>query len=236
MALLARLLYDVQKLDLEIDAAERESQTLRGRFGETEDLRTARQASASREEERKNLAARLRSLELDLGEVEDKIKATEKALYQGEGQTPKELASLQKEDGFLRSRRGEIEEQALETMERLEEASRQAERLRQEYEKLEATWKKEQGGLQAELEKLKDQFQKLQDKRAKLVAGIHPDALDAYEELRKRKGRVAVALVEGGICKGCGVDVPPSQQNEILRGEHLVHCSNCERILYMETQ
>lgn len=234
MALLARLLYDLQQLDLAIDTAERELHSLEAKLGEPEGLRHAREAWTNKQRESKDLAARLRAQELDLGELEEKISTTEATLYGGAGQTPKELASLQKEAELLRQRRGEIEEQALETMGQLEGAEKGAENLRRDYETLEATWKEEQGGLQAEIEKLNGQLAELKDKRATMVANIDPEALDTYEELRKRKGRVGVALVEAGICRGCRVDVPPSQQQEILRGQTLVHCSNCERILYLK--
>lgn len=232
MALLARLLYDLQSLDLGSDEAERTLASLKSHLGETEELRNSRETLARKEKEKKDLATRMKDRELDLEELREKIAATENTLYRGQGHSPKELASLQKEEEILKRRQGEVEDEILEVMDGMEALDQELEDLQPRLKALEARWQEEQARLRKEAEALRMGLEELRSKREALVASLDAEVVTTYEELRNYKGGVAVALVEGGICRGCGVDVPPSQQQEILRGR-VVHCSNCERILYL---
>ena len=52
-----------------------------------------------------------------------------------------------------------------------------------------------------------------------------------YEDLRRRKGGVAVTHLRAGACTGCRVSVPPSARKRALDPEAPALCPNCERIL-----
>jgi predicted nucleic acid-binding Zn-ribbon protein len=63
--------------------------------------------------------------------------------------------------------------------------------------------------------------------RAQLGA---PD-LAQYDQLRRRKGGVAVVEMEGSVCGACGVRVSAHIAQQLSQAEHLARCGNCERIL-----
>ena len=63
--------------------------------------------------------------------------------------------------------------------------------------------------------------------RAKLSA---PDVAQ-YEQLRRRKGGVAVVEMDGNVCSACGVRVTAHIQQQLNQADHLARCGNCERIL-----
>ena len=48
--------------------------------------------------------------------------------------------------------------------------------------------------------------------------------------------RPAVAIVSNETCLGCRVGIPPQLYIEILKGEKIVACGTCQRILIDEVQ
>ena len=59
---------------------------------------------------------------------------------------------------------------------------------------------------------------------------VGPELLTHYERVSNRR-RPAVILVKEERCGGCRVGIPPQSFIEILRGEAIVTCGNCSRIL-----
>jgi len=66
--------------------------------------------------------------------------------------------------------------------------------------------------------------------RAQVGPGVGRDLLAHYERVATRR-RPAVILVREARCGGCRVGIPPQSFIEILRGEAIVTCGNCSRIL-----
>lgn len=231
---LASDLPTLQALDLEIDEAKRSLGALASLRGESQELREARNLYTQAQEERSRLARHLRALELDLEELREKIAGAEAMLYGGSIKNPKELSSLEQEVRSFQRRQTQLEEEALEVMARVEQVEGEQRAHQAELDRLEGAWEQSQSQLSEEESRTKALLHQLEQQRAKRVARLAPEILDAYEDLRQRKGGRAVAAVEGSACRGCGVDVPPRQIQELLGGAGLVYCSNCERILYLK--
>jgi predicted nucleic acid-binding Zn-ribbon protein len=70
----------------------------------------------------------------------------------------------------------------------------------------------------------------LQDARKKLEVQMDRRVLSLYERVRAKYGR-AVVPFEGKICLGCFMAVPTSTLSR-QRGDALLICENCGRILY----
>ncbi len=54
--------------------------------------------------------------------------------------------------------------------------------------------------------------------------------LRRYQRIRRRFND-AVVVAENGTCKGCNVNVPPQVYNNLLKGQELLSCPNCQRIM-----
>ena len=68
-----------------------------------------------------------------------------------------------------------------------------------------------------------------------LLEWLDPDREQAaikYEDIRKRRGGVAIARVAGGNCGACRVGIPEAVRKQAF-GDGLAQCPNCERILYV---
>jgi uncharacterized protein len=56
--------------------------------------------------------------------------------------------------------------------------------------------------------------------------------LKKYETLRARRNGLAMANVIQGVCQGCFMAIPPQKYNTLLKGDKMLDCPSCQRIVY----
>lgn len=228
-----RQLYELQEVDLEIEAKGEALARVESRLGEREALDEAR-ADLSRERER--LAELERTQRLREGEVEDlraKAALLEGRLYSGSVRNPKELTSLQEQFEHLKKRRRGQEDHLLDIMTEVEAVQQRVDLKSRELEGMEESWRQEQNGLAREQAELRAALATVEQRRKELIVRIDSVSLGLYQALRvKRQGR-AVAKVERGMCQGCRIVLPMTELQRARMGEEIVQCSSCERILYV---
>ena len=116
----------------------------------------------------------------------------------------------------------------------VEESEASVTEQRERLARLEDEWQETQARLSAEQNELVNRLRQLKAKRAKLQKTIEAGDLALYEDLRRRRGGRAVALLEGDLCQACRVTLPSSKAQQAHQGEVLTLCGSCERILYVE--
>ncbi len=228
---IARRLYRLQELDLEIESAQKLMARLRQRLGDDTVVRKARENLASAKHGLEEARRRQRRAEQENDDLVARLKAAEEQLYSGRIQNPKELTGLQHEVELLKTRRDRLDDNVLSTLDEVERAESAAAAAEVHLGKVETGWEREQEKLAAEKETLAGKLADLERNRQTLSSGIDAPAFGAYDRLRKQKGR-AVARVEQGICQGCRISLPSSELQQVRSG-NLVHCSSCGRILYL---
>ena len=226
-----RLLYQLQEIDLAAEAARDRAARIESELA-ADALAAERAAIESQRSKLKSLGHELREATVQVDDFSSRIKLHEEKLYSGRVTSPKELSTLQKDIELLKGHRGPHEDKSLELMESIEGAeagiSAAELALQRHKEALEVHRKK----LGEELKTLGAQLLDLDSRRAALIVDIPPEAVSQYQFLRKQKGR-AVAKIEQGVCRGCGIAVTAAWLHRARAGE-MVHCANCNRILYME--
>ncbi|RMG41910.1 MAG: hypothetical protein D6719_07635 [Candidatus Dadabacteria bacterium] len=97
-----------------------------------------------------------------------------------------------------------------------------------------------------ELEKreieIKEIFSTLEERQAthlkereKIVEKIDKKQLEQYERVRERfPADAVVPLAAGDNCSGCFMHLGPQALVQIARGEEIVRCRGCGRILYID--
>jgi len=226
--------YQLQCAELERADAVRKLQEAERRLGESAELRSARQALEGEEAKLSHLRTRVRDLELELEGLSDKIAEGEKRLYGGEVRSPKELENLQEELRSLRGRRDRLEDAILQGLNDSEESEKRLGGLRAGWEKTQATWQAQQGGLTGSVAELKAQLVRLDERIAHLRATIPAPLLEEYEDLCRKKGGRGIAAIRNGLCEGCRVAVPTGVVQQVRRGDGVIRCGNCGRILWVE--
>jgi len=228
---IAKQLYQLQEVDLELESNEQAIRQITGQLGESQAVVELRNKLASENQRLEELTRQQRSLEWEIEGVTSKVAGAEEQLYSGRIRNPKELTDLQHEADGLKNRRNQLEDRALEVMERVELARQGAASMNGELKALEAEWQSQQQQLAADLERLKTEVSNLKDRQQMLTAEIDPETIETYRELKKQRG-TAVAKVEQGICRGCRISLPVTELQRV-RGGSLVRCSSCGRILFL---
>jgi len=227
----AKELFQLQEVDLEIEAKELAAKRMTAQLGESQELLTARVALAAEQQRLGELSKQQHSLETDIEDLSLKISTSEKDLYSGRIRIPKELSSLQQEIATLKQHRTQLEDKALELMDMSESARSDVNGLTKELRRVEAEWHVQQDKFKVDIEQLKGALPGLKQKQEQLAGAIDASALELYRLLRKQKG-AAVARVEQGICRGCRISLPANEL-QLVRGGRLIQCSSCGRILYL---
>ncbi len=174
-----------------------------------------------------------RRVEGQIEDVTSRIDPAEKRLYSGSVKNPKELGSIEHEVESLKQRRSGLEDELLEILSRVESAEHERTRTAKAVLQWEALWEREQQELKHELKRLGDAVSRADQKREIQKAKVSPRSLSIYEEVRRRRGGMAVAKITGGACGGCRVAMPESLRRRAFATETLAQCPNCERILYI---
>jgi len=73
----------------------------------------------------------------------------------------------------------------------------------------------------------------LKQERTKILSEMEPKVASEYERIRKGRAGVAIAEVVGGRCSKCNILVRPQFMQELKRGDSIMVCESCKRMLYL---
>lgn len=229
----ASTLYELQKLDLEIEAREKDLAQVIERLGDDSALQERREALAEVRSDAKALEKRRQSLHTQASDLQGKIVPVEKKLYGGQVKIPKELVALQQDVEMLKGQRRQLEDAELEVMLQLDEAQRQEREGARELREMERQWDVEQKGLSSARDTLSAELEALRGQREALAGQVDPVSLDTYQRIRTNKQGLAVASLERGTCLGCRINVPSIEVQRARSGRELVLCQSCGRVLFV---
>lgn len=229
----ARQLYELQEIDLDLDAKKEALSHVESRLGQSNALDEARARLAFAQDRLQELKRSQREGERAAEDLRTKVAGLETKLYDGSVKNPKELSSIQEQTEHLKKRSREEEDKVLDIMTEAEAAEASLAVTATEVEDLETSWRREQTALSEEREQLLAALSDLEKRRRGLSSRVDAASLRLYEELRgKRQGR-AVAKVEQGMCQGCRIVLPTRELQRARGSQDLVQCGSCERILYV---
>jgi len=225
-------LISLQNLDTTIRKLEKELQAIPQRRAEIEgefDQRAFEiRALESRRDEAKHTRARL---ENDVIEQRGKVERAERNLMSSKKQD--EYTAAIREADAARKQISALETQILETLETLEQAEASLNERAAEIASLNSD---RESRLKAFDDETSAQSELLTKARAERdqVAGSLPKALNSlYGRISTRiRDGVAVAEARNRSCTACFMSLRPQVMSEIRRGEEVITCDNCGRILY----
>lgn len=149
-------------------------------------------------------------------------------------QNSKEYETAMRETDALQKQIAAFETQIVETMESLEAVEKELEERAEEINSLDG----KRAEALAEFEKVlainKTEFESETAHRQTAFATL-PDRLAAvYDRLAQRsRDGIAVAEVVGGACSACFMHLRPQVQVNVKKGDEIIVCENCSRIMYM---
>ncbi len=227
----AELLLDLQDVDSVIDRLTRRLSEIKAALHETDELIAARSARRAADESVTHKRAQRKELELADASLETRIKQADQRLYSGTVRNPKELLDLQNDIASLKKQKNTLDERLFAVMMALEEDETQQKICADTLARIEADWRTSQGDLVVELTQLERELAEKSAEQTEARAKLNASDLTQYEQLRRRKGGIAVVEMEGSVCGACGVRVAAHILQQLSQADHLARCGNCERIL-----
>lgn len=87
--------------------------------------------------------------------------------------------------------------------------------------------------LATERKSLESELQRLADERRRESAGLDAALLAKYDQLLKQRRGLAVVAMTGETCSACQLRQRPHMTQMVRRGDTVVQCESCQRILYV---
>jgi len=217
--LLDRILIEMEQIPKEIDRLKREFE----------------ESQASLNELKKKVAelqVDRRNKELDLKTKEEELKKHQSELFSIK--TNEAYTALLKEIEEGKKLKNDIEDTVLAVMEQEDALLTEEKIKKEELAKNKEEVTQQQKELENRLQRLKQNLQEVQSEQKEKIANINAEIFKRYQRIREKKDGVAVVPVADGFCGGCSIALPPQLINDVLKGEDLVACRNCLRILYLQ--
>jgi predicted nucleic acid-binding Zn-ribbon protein len=181
-----------------------------------------------------SLVKQRRSSERELSTQEEQLQKIRNRL--SELKTNKEYQAHLFEIELARKKKDSIEENVLDMMERVEQNEQAVKELEEQAKEAQNVFDAEKSRLENHFANLANELADLERQQTTLAELVDKPLLTRYNRLKIMRKGFAVAQLREGACGGCQLQLPPQLVAEVKRGDELMDCSYCHRILYMARQ
>ena len=195
-----------------------------------DELRAMEAQFKADEEQLEAFKSNRRQLEREIQELDGKIEKSSTKLAQIKSN--KEYTAALKEIDDLKTIKFQTEEKAIQMMETAEELERKCKDHKDALKALKDQCETDKDAVKQELLKLEKELESLQKEKNQLCCDFDQNLLKKYLFLKERKGGLAISSVVTGVCQTCHMGIPPQKFNELIRGNDLMTCPHCNRIIY----
>lgn len=224
-------LIELQAVDLEIDKIDNEIKTEQNGLDERITALAAREQSINQlTEEIDSLDREKRTLEAEAADKLDHVKDRQSKMMQV--QTGREQTALLKEIEDGKKNVKELEEKTVAIMEQSEKLIAQVEEEKNLLKGDKELVEEEKEKVRIAIEKINKGKKSKDNERQKQAHLVDARLLKKYDTLRSRRNGLAVANVLQGVCQGCFMSLPPQKYNMLLKGDKILDCPACQRIIY----
>ena len=228
-----KLLWELQKIDLELKAIKEEKERYPKEIKKLDEKQKIEKERIQKEREKvESLEKTRRQKEGHLNVEQEKIKRAEGRM--SEVKTNKEYQALLSEIDAMKGANSRIEEEILQVMDEIDELKKDLSKREKEMgstlEKIEGEHKK----LQEKMAQGEEAWNERVERRDDLSKQIESKLVKLYHTLKEKRQGVGVVSVKNETCQGCFVNVPPQLFIEVQKNNALVRCPHCNRILYWE--
>lgn len=229
-------LIDLQRTDTNLRRLKKLLETAETRRAEIEQ-EFEEHASSIREIQSKRdaLIATRADLEKQIAENKIYLERADRNLKHSQNQ--KEYETAMRETDTLQKQIGAFETQIVEAMEELEGVEKDLEERSDEINTLDGKRATAMAAFEAALKKDKAEFDSDTKRRATAFATLPPRLASVYDRMAQRsRDGIAVAEVVNNSCSACYVLLRPQVQLNVKKGDEIITCENCTRILYLASR
>lgn len=227
------LLYAIQKIDTNIKHSEELQKKYHTDIQKLEDeYKRSEEQYTTEQEHTANLEKELRNRERALADARDLKKKVEERIMSVK--TNKEYQAGLHEVETIKQQIKEKEDAILEAMDAGEAAKTALKKANDNLARAKAQFEEKKRQIEVDLKAYLADIEQQKLQREQLAKDIAADVLADYTRLLKVKNGRALALAEHEQCTGCSMKIPPQIYNEVVLGEKIKTCPNCNRILFVE--
>ncbi len=224
-------LRELQEIDLQKDEFETAKKELQGHLDENKGfLQKLVDDLETQKSELDEIKALRSQKQTDLRDIQEQHSKRRKRLTQV-GST-KEYNAVEKEIEVLKKSVEQTEEELLHLAEVIEatqaSTSEKEEKINQLRESIEA----EETASHTQMKEIMKGIETLQKREDDARDTVSKRVLYKYDFIRSRRDGQALVAAKDGHCEGCFMALPAQLYIEVQRGEALVTCPSCQRILY----
>ena len=212
-------------------------------------IETAEERRASIEQEFERHASSIREIQGNRDRIQTERAALEKQIAENKtyleradrnlkhAQNQKEYETAMRETDALQKQIGVFETQILEKMTGIEEVEKVLAERAEEINSLEANRDAALKDFDREIDKNRKEYESETKKRQEVFVTLPAQLASVYNRMTERsRDGIAVAEVVNGSCSACFMKLRPQRQLEVKKGNEIITCESCTRILYIANQ
>lgn len=183
---------------------------------------------------RDDLNAERAANEAQIAENKNYLERADRNLKHAQNQ--KEYETAMREIDALQKQVTVLETKVVELMTSIEEVEKDLEARADEINTLDAKRGEALSTFDAEVSKNRTELEEVSQKRGEVFTTLPAQLAGVYDRLAQRsRDGIAVAEVVQGSCSACNMSLRPQMNVEVRRGDKIITCENCTRILYIST-
>ncbi len=225
-------LINLQKTDLDIKRLESELNKIPERRASIEQEFEERAVAFRLLETRRDEAASLRAArEIEVATLREQVVRADRNLMKSQNET--EYTAAIREADAARKQIVTLETQIIEGMEIIEKAETELAEHAPEVERLRGELESNIEGFEKEVESQTKQLAAARKLHEKLTVALPKQSATLYTRIASRiRNGQALAEARNNSCTACLMRLRPQTMSEVRRGDDLIICENCGRILY----
>lgn len=224
------LLLKLQVIDYDLGELERSKEyipdmmeNLKREIKESEDIfrKTEKELSESQVMQ-KNLELEISTRQVELKKLQTQMMSIK---------TNKEYDALISQIDNVKEAISERETQVLELIEKIEKLNGGIDDFRKKAKEVGEQNEKQLAILQEKMDSVGTKVSIKEDERHRIEVQVPKRTMSIYERVRKNRGGDVVVTVKKRACGSCYKALPPHRIQEIKRGDQIITCDNCGRML-----
>lgn len=148
--------------------------------------------------------------------------------------TNKEYQVLLREVDDNKKRKDALETELLDLMDERERSAAILEESEKEYQMLADQIHSEQEEVEKQSTEDRAMLEDYKTSQEEIGKTLDPFLMDRFRKISKMNNGSAVTRANDQVCMGCFMNIPPQLYIEVQRGNELISCPQCSRILYHE--
>jgi len=171
-----------------------------------------------------------RETEREIQDLDERLKKAEVKL--SSIASNKEYTAALKEIEGIKLEKEALETAVIEQMEQKDKLVSACDDNRKKSETMKKQFDQDRKQILRDMKILDKDLKKLEKERKLCCKATEGSLLKKYDVLRGHKNGVAITPVIKGVCQICRMAIPPQKFNELIRGDKLMTCPSCARIMY----